>query len=426
MQAVVLAAGAASRFWPLGEDRHKSCFALQGKPIVAWTLEALQAAGVREAIVIQRPGRDVEAALQDQSFDLDVRPVVQPEPRGMGDALLAARAYLDESFLLVHAHQIDADRWVAAMRPRQTETGAAAVLAGRPTDRPWAYGMLALDDDRVAGIVEKPDPDDAPSDVRALGIYWLSPDFLPLLAETAAHHYAFEDALDRYVRDHDTRVIRAASPSPSLKYPWDLFDLNRRLMDRHLHPKQAASAWISPSAHIEGDVFIGENVKIYEHAVVKGPCYVGDNCVIGTHALVRDSTDLEPGTVIGAHAEAARCLFQSGASTHSGYFGDSIFDREARAGAGTVTANVTVHRGEVKSTVKGERVRTGLRSFGAVVGAGTQLGINVSTMPGVLIGARSFVAPGIAVDANVPSDTRLYLQQKTVAKTKRPRASDDG
>lgn len=421
MQAVLLAGGASSRFWPLGEGRHKSCFALMGKPIVAWTLEALQSVGVREAIVVQRPERDVETELKGNDFDMDVRPVIQPEPRGMGDALLRARAYLHEPFLLVHAHQIDADGWITAMNEQREASNASVVLAGRPTDRPSQYGMLAFDGDRVTGIVEKPDPGEAPSEVRALGIYWLPPDFLDTLEETTEHEYAFEEALDRFLRTHDGRVVQADSPGPSLKYPWDLFDLNRRLMDRHLQAQRADSAWVSRLAHIEGDVAIGDGVKIFEYAVVKGPCYVGDGCAIGTHALVRDYTDLEPGTVVGAHAEAARCLFQAGTSTHSGYFGDSIFDREARVGAGTVTANVTVHRREVKSTVNGRRVRTGRTSFGAVVGEDTQLGINVSTMPGVLIGAHSFVAPGITVETNVPSDTRLSLQQETVSKAKRRR-----
>ncbi|MFB6286280.1 MAG: sugar phosphate nucleotidyltransferase [Candidatus Bipolaricaulia bacterium] len=421
MQAVLLAGGACSRFWPLGEGRHKSCLALMGKPIVAWTLQALQRAGVREAIVVQRPERDVDAALEAHSFDMDVRTVVQSEPRGMGDALLTAREHLHEPFLLAHAHQVDAAGWVAAMREAQRESPASVVLAGRPTDRPSQYGMLAFDGDRATGIVEKPAPDNAPSDIRALGLYRLPPDFLETLAETTDHEYAFEAALDRHLKTHEARVVTESTVGPSLKYPWDLFELNRRLMDRHLQARRADSAWISPAAHVEGDVHIGPNAKIFEFAVVKGPCYVGDGCVVGTHALVRDYTDLEPGTVIGAHAEAARCLFQAGASTHSGYFGDSIFDREARVGAGTVTANVTVHRGEVKTTVKGERVRTGRTSLGAVVGEETQLGINVSTMPGVLVGARSFVAPGITVEANVPSNARCHLRQETVTKTKRAR-----
>ena len=421
MQAVVLAAGAASRFWPLGERRHKSCVALMGKPIVAWTLESLQSAGIREAIVVQRPERDVSTALEHHSFDMEIQMVEQPEPRGMGHALLTAREQLHEPFLLVHAHQIDADRWISSMRHRQQASGASVVLAGRPTDDPSRYGMLTFEGDRVTGIVEKPDPSEAPSNVRALGIYWLPPEFLAELAETAEGEYAFEDALDRFVKGHEARVVTESSPSPSLKYPWDLFDLNRRLVDRHLHAHQAASAWVSPLAHLEGDVFVGEHAKVFEYAVVKGPCYIGDDCVVGTHSLVREYTDVEPGTTIGAHAEVARCLFQAGASTHSGYFGDSILDRGARAGAGTVTANVTVHRGEIRSTVKGERVRTGRRSLGAVVGEDTQLGINVSTMPGVLIGSHAFVAPAAAVDDNVPSDTRLDLQQQTTRKTRRRR-----
>ncbi len=421
MQAVLLAGGASSRFWPLGDGRHKSCFALMGKPIVAWTLESLQRAGVREAVVVQRPDGDVDAALAGQSFDMDVRTVVQAEPRGMGDALLTAREHLHEPFVLAHAHQVDAEDWVAAMRQAQRESRASVVLAGRPTDRPSEYGMLAFDGERATGIVEKPAPERAPSDIRALGLYWLPPAFLESLAETTDHEYAFEAALDRHMDAHEARVVTESTAGPSLKYPWDLFELNRRLMDRHLRAQRADSAWISPAAHVEGDVRVGSNAKIFEFAVVKGPCYVGEDCVVGTHALVRDYTDLEPGTVIGAHAEAARCLFQAGASTHSGYFGDSIFDRKARVGAGTVTANVAVHRGEIKTTVKGERIGTGRTSLGAVVGEDTQLGINVSTMPGVLVGAHSFVAPGITVEANVPANARCHLRQETVTKTKRAR-----
>ena len=53
-QAVILAAGKSSRFWPLNQ-RHKSCFYLMGKPIIWWNLKGIERAGIKKAIVIQSP-----------------------------------------------------------------------------------------------------------------------------------------------------------------------------------------------------------------------------------------------------------------------------------------------------------------------------------------------------------------------------------
>ena len=244
-----------------------------------------------------------------------------------------------------------------------------------------------------------------------------------MLADTPDTHYAFETALDSYMQTNDVRVLIQDEETLSLKYPWDLFSANRILMDRALEPKIAPSASISPLAHIEGDVYIGENAKIFEYAVIKGPCYIGDDCVVGTHAIVREYVNMEPKAVVGAHGEATRSIFQRSSSTHSGFFGDSIFDESARVGAGTITANVKVHRDEIKPIVKEQRISSNRKSLGVIVGAETQLGISVSTMPGVLIGPKSFIGPNVIVDKNVPSHTRLMLKQEVVSKTKNKKAS---
>jgi bifunctional UDP-N-acetylglucosamine pyrophosphorylase/glucosamine-1-phosphate N-acetyltransferase len=412
-----LAAGESSRFWPLCEGRHKSLFALLGRPIILWTLEALARAGTEDVLIVQAPHRAIERELSGAELPdgLHVHYAVQPEPKGMGDALLGVRSLLDEEFFMLHAHGFTADDWMLALLEKRRRSGCDLVLAGQRTEEPWKYGMIALDGDRATEIVEKP-AERAPSDVRVLGVYLLPRGFIEDLERVGEGHYSFENALAQYMRGHDVRVVVGDAPSVSLKYPWDLFEAARLLMDDQLKDHQAGAAEISPYALIEGPVYLGEGVRVYEQAVIKGPCYIGDGCVVGTGAIVREYCDLEPEVTIGAHAEVARCLFQRGASTHSGYFGDSIFDMGARAGAGTVTANVKVHRDEIKPVVTGGRVPTGRLTLGAIVGAETQLGIGVLTMPGALIGARSFVGPGTVVDENVPSDARCYVKQEKIIK----------
>ena len=396
---------------------------IMGQPLIVWTLRTLEASGIDEVIVVQAPNKCVEETLTEYQFELNISYRVQKQATGMGDALLLCKDSIEGDFLLLHAHQFTADRWIPNMLELKTATLARAVLSGQQTSEPGKYGIFDLNENRAIGMIEKPDPESAPSDIRALGIYLLNQEFIEHLSQETESHYAFESALDRYMKNNDVRVLIQDEETLSLKYPWDLFAANRILMDRHLEPQIASSASVSPLAHIEGDVFIGENAKIYEYAVVKGPCYVGENCVIGTHAIVRDYVNLEPGSVIGAHAEAARSIFQRNSSTHSGFFGDSIFDEGSKIGAGTITANVKVHRAEIRANVKEQRVSSNRKSLGVIVGANTQLGISVNTMPGVMIGTKCFVGPNIIVDKNVPSRTRLILKQELVSKTKQKKES---
>lgn len=418
MQAVLWAAGESSRFWPLSEGSHKSLFKLMGRPLIGWTIEGLKKAGLEEIIIIQSPNRAIEHELNGSQHGVKLRYVIQPEPKGMGDALLRAEDFIKDRFFALHAHHFDADHLINAMLAKADSSGAELVLAGQETNTPWEYGVLELKEDRAIGLIEKPQKGREPSRIRLIGIYLLPRNFFDALRKVRAHMYAYEDALQLFMQENDVRVVITDRETASLKYPWDLFAVSNMLMDAFLDDKISPTAQISKSAIIEGKVHIGDNTRIYENAVIKGPCYIGDNCTIGTHALIRDYTDLEDGVLIGAHAEVARSIFQEGCTTHSGYFGDSIFGKNCKIGAGTITANVRIDRGEVKPIVKNKRVETGLKHLGTIVGDNTRIGIGAMLMPGVLIGRNCDIGPGTLVKENIDSDTLYYSRYKGVAKKK--------
>ncbi len=219
------------------------------------------------------------------------------------------------------------------------------------------------------------------------------------------------------MKEKGVRIVIAKEKTPSLKYPWQLFEmtkylLNSRLNGQEIHP----TAKIAQNAVIDGNVYIGENTKVFEGAVIKGPCFIGPNCIIGNHALVRDYSNLEEGVMIGAHAEVTRSIFQKNVHVHSGYFGDTILGENCRVGAGTVTANVRLDKGEIKAKVKGEKIGTGLTSLGAIVGENTHIGINVSLMPGVLIGSNCVIGPGSVVFGNIEDGATFYTKFSTIDK----------
>jgi bifunctional UDP-N-acetylglucosamine pyrophosphorylase/glucosamine-1-phosphate N-acetyltransferase len=421
MQAVILAAGESSRFWPLANGSHKSLIKIMGKSLLQWTIEAVCRAGVKDIIIVQSPNYDLEKYFGEGSgLKVKISYIVQRENKGMGDAVMSAEPFIKgDSFFVLNPDMFNADEFLKPMIAKKKTTGAKMILVGSKTSEPWKFGILNIKNDKVLNIVEKPKPEEASSDIKAIGIYLLPKDFFDCYKKVKEHMYAYEDALALYMRDNDVRVVVSDEETPSLKYPWDLFMVGRAIMDRFIKKnKIAKSAKIAESAVIQGPVWIGNNTVIFENAVIKGPCYIGDNCVIGNNVLLRENVDLEDSVLIGTNAEVTRSIFQSKSSMHSGFFGDSIIAGDVKVGAGTITANVRIDRGEIKPMVKGERTSTGLRALGAIIGAHTRLGIGVKLMPGVIIGEDVAVGPGSLVKRNIPSKSEFHTEFKEIEKSK--------
>ena len=386
-----MAAGESSRFWPLNYQ-NKSLFKIMGKPLIWHTVEGLRKAGIKEVIIIQGPEKDIEDGLKNYDLGDRVKYLVQETPQGMGDALMSAQKLISEPFLVVGGHKVDAGDYLSEMTKKDKEV----ILLGVRTSQPWHYGILKIAGDKVVDLVEKPEKGKEPSNLKLGAIYLLPPTFFEYHQRLPKDHYSFEQVLKLYIQEERAGLVEAREDFSSLKYSWQLFSLVKYLLDKNLGDQK---------------VHVGKNTKIFEGAIIKGPCYIGDNCVVGNNALVRDYTNLEDGSVVGAQAEVVRCVFQKNAHVHSGFFGDSILGENCRVGAGTVTGNIRLDRGVIKET--------GLNSLGAIVGNNTHIGINVSLMPGVLIGSNCVVGPGSVVFDNIEDDTAFYTKFDNVLERKK-------
>lgn len=415
-----MAAGESSRFWPLN-GRHKSLLQVMGKPLVWYTINGLRQIGVGEIVVVQSPKCEIEKELKNFSEIKNISYVIQPEVNGMSGAMVAARDHIKGQFFVVHAHSIDCGEICAKMAEKSRQTGTKIILAGQITKTPWLYGIVGLDEDKVTGMIEKPVEGKEPSNVKVRGIYLFDKKYLDCLDKVLGKvHFnqEFEAAIDAYAKENDARVVMLDEnyTGISLKYSWHLFGVQKYLFDKFLTKQKIAnSAKIAKNAIIEGNVVIGENVKIYEGAVIKGPCYIGDNAVIGNNSVVRDYCDLEDGAIVGAFCEAARCIFQPDVHVHSGYFGDSILDRGARVGAGAITTNVRVDRKEISVLIKKEKngekvlakIATGLKSLGVIIGQNSKIGARATFMPGRFIGKNCLVDSNQLVMRNIEDDSSL-------------------
>ncbi len=418
MQAVILAAGESSRFFPFN-SKHKGLFNILGEPIIVHTIRSIKKSGINDVIIVTGNNEDFQTELGNgKKYGVKIRYVTQVSPTGMGDAVLLASRYLTSDFFVLHSHRVDFCELKLDLDKKRGANKYVTLLA-KEVESIGAFGALITEGDVVKGIIEKPKKGEEPSKLKVIGVYCLNPEFIQTLKSVKSAHYSFEDALDKHAKMGLVRYQLTTKDTVSLKYPWDLLGINE-YMFRSLIRKISKKATIAKTAIIEGDVEIGEGSVISDNVVIKGPCYIGKNVFIGTSALIRTNADLEDDVKIGAYTEVKNSIVSEGSTSHSGFIGDSIIGARTKIGAGFNTANVRLDRKNVTSEVKDEATDTGMRHLGALIGSRNNIGSRVTTMPGIIIGNNVNIGPGTVAMKNISSDTTYYTEFKEIVKKNKP------
>jgi UTP--glucose-1-phosphate uridylyltransferase len=215
-KAVVLAAGYGTRLLPATKAQPKEALPLVDKPIIQYTVEEAAAAGLEQVIIVTASGKravedhfdrslELEQALREKGdlerlgeiqriSDLaDIVYVRQKEQRGVGHAVLTARDVVgQEPFVLFFPDDvIIAEVPVARQMLDVFEEYGASILAVERVSAAdiESYGIVDAEPVknrlvRVRGLVEKPKPEVAPSDLGIVGRYVLTPDIFTALART--------------------------------------------------------------------------------------------------------------------------------------------------------------------------------------------------------------------------------------------------
>lgn len=420
MQAVIIAAGESSRFWPLNQ-RHKSQIYLLGKPLVYWTLKGLAENDIKDVMVVVSKNSSMQEML-DKGNDLGIKITyaVQEEPLGTGNALWQAKDFIKESFILLWGNKVGSKDLVEQMFAKHKE-GAEAVLIGTKVENPWESGVARMEGDRVIEIVENPEQGEEPSNIAVIGARLLQQDFFEYYAKLPKHHKAdLVDATNAYLKRGNAALLLVEEKGLTLKYPWDLFGIMDYLFaSEYFQPHIASSAQIAGNVVIKGPVYVGENTVIKEGTIIEGPAYIGDNCKIGYNNVLRGPVNLEDELHTTSFAEIKSSIMQRDVHTASGFLGNSIAGQGCRFGAGFVTGNRRFDRKVIQGNVKGKKVDTGLDALGSVIGDNSSFGIHSGTMPGVLIGSHCQIGPGTHVFENIEDSTIFYTKGEYAVKRNR-------
>jgi bifunctional UDP-N-acetylglucosamine pyrophosphorylase/glucosamine-1-phosphate N-acetyltransferase len=406
--------------WPL---REKSLLRFGTEPLLVSQLQRFKALGFNEAIIVANPdNHDDIVDITAQMRAMNIQMVTQPEPLGMGDAILQAATALadrpETPIYITQVHDVVDDRLHQRMLEAFQANPGMNYLAGYEYEGYFPGGYLMVDrTGRISGIIEKPGAENKPSNLVNI-VAHIHRDsshlFNAIRAEYAKSlrtddHY--ERAMDNQMKVEHYRVVPYHGHWSALKYPWHVLDVMNHFLSQIEGQIVAKSAFVADTARVSGNVFIGENVKVFPGASVVGPAYIGAGTIVGNNSLVRHSMVLNA-CEVGFTTEIARSYVADHCAMHACRVLDSVFASGVNFSAGCTSANLRIDRGEVSSIVKEQKVGTGRDKLGTIIGEGAFLGVDVMTMPGVKIGERAQIGPGTHVMQDVKDGQRMFVKQE--------------
>ena len=216
-KAIITDAGFASRYLPITKTVPKAMLPIGAKPIMQLVVEECADAGIKEIIIVATPegkaiyedyfnnsinkikkqlhdqGKDDRYEVVQKVLDLPKITVIEQDPSypyGNGSPVASARKFIqdDEAFIVVYSDDVvfGASATKELMNAYKENPEAAAIIAAQevPHEEIKKYASVSLSNDgtmRVEGMVEKPKPEDAPSDLASYGRYLLTPEIFEFL-----------------------------------------------------------------------------------------------------------------------------------------------------------------------------------------------------------------------------------------------------
>ena len=197
------------------------------------------------------------------------------------------------------------------------------------------------------------------------------------------------------------------------EYPWEVLPEIGAFIK-----KLGASLSPEEYEYREGDIWIAKSAKVAPTACINGPAVIGKNAEIRHCAFIRGNAIVGEGSVVGNSTELKNVvLFNSVQVPHYNYVGDSVLGYKSHMGAGSICSNVKSDKKLVVVKNGEEKIETGLKKFGAMLGDHVEVGCGSVLNPGSVIGRNTNIYPLSPVRGCVPADS-IYKKAGEIVKKK--------
>ncbi len=416
MKAVILVAGKGTRLWPLTDNTPKPMLNVAGRPLLEWMIMRVKEAGVNDILLVTNylEERFKEYFGDGSKHGVKISYKTQKETLGTANAFYQAKEFVGEDrFMALYGDHFIAPGVLKKIKDNHKE-GEVAV-GSLLVDDPSQYGAFELDGEYIKKVVEKPPKGKEPSKYANVGIYIFPHGVFKYIEETPKStrgEYEITDTMQLMINDnillkkHDLGI----QDWLDIGLPWNLLEANIMALE---NIDFRIDGTVEDGARLHGQIWVKRGARIRSGAYIEGPVVIGEDSDIGPNCYIRAGTCLGKGVRIGNGCEVKNSIIGDGShAAHLSYIGDSLIGKNCNLGAGTITANLRFDKTPIEVTVKGERLGSGRKKLGVIMGDNVQTGINVSIHPGVVIGSDSWIIPGATIQKDVKPGVIKYFFSK--------------
>jgi len=293
VKALILAGGFGTRLRPLSCTRPKLLFPIANRSMLDWTLERLSKSGIKDVVLaVNYMAEALQRYFGRSRYGVKITYSRERMPLGTGGPIKMAEKILrgKETFFVLNGDvlcEIDYRDQLKAHKKNK----ALATIALRAVKDTSRFGVVDIDDkNRIHRFVEKPKPEEAPSNLINAGVYVLEPTvlgYIPTGRKVSTEREIFPKLASEgklYGYRYDGWWIDIGKPE-------DYVQANRAALDRVAGSKPVIgkNVEIHPDARILPPSIIGDNVRIESKVFVGQYTCIGDGCVLKSGSEVSHS-----------------------------------------------------------------------------------------------------------------------------------------
>ena len=318
MKAMILAAGKGTRVLPITHTIPKPMIPILQKPVMEFLLELLREHGFTEIMVnVSHLAEEIENYFRDgQRFGVEIAYSFEgriEDGELIGDAMGSAgglkkiqnfQRFFDDTFVVLCGDAlVDLDLTEAVKRHKAKGALASLITKRVPRDQVSSYGVVVTDEDgRVRSFQEKPEVDDAASDMINTGIYIFEPEVLDFVPSDQP----FDIGSDLF-----PKLVAAGAPFYALPMEFEWVDIGkvpdywqaiRSVLQGQVRQVKIPGKQVRPGIYaglnvaanwdqinVTGPIYVGGMTKIEDGATIIGPAMIGPNCHICEDATIDNS-----------------------------------------------------------------------------------------------------------------------------------------
>ena len=390
LQAVILAAGKSTRTYPLTLTKPKPLLKILDKTILDHNLDQLRGI-VDDVVIIVGYMKDaIISKLGKIYHGIKLTYVEQKEQNGTGGAVLLAKNYLHDRFIVMSGDDLFSRHDIIRCSEKKYSILAQEVKT------PEKFGVLEVKGNKLINIEEK--PQFPKSNLANTGLYVVDKKiFSYTIKKSPRGELEFTDYIKQLIKDETVSVETVKDYWLPIGYPWNYIEANvfmLKNLEKLHNGKPVIKGKIEQNVTVSGFVYVDEGTVIKANSYIEGPVYIGKECEIGPFSHLRPETIIMNKCRVGKMELCDVVVMDNAKSKHTSYAAHSVLGENVNIGAGLITADFR-HDGKNHITlINGQKIDSGRRKLGAFIGDNVKTGIGTLIYPGRKLWPNTATMPG--------------------------------